>query len=223
MTNNTQRMNLRSFLRIPASSCAFIALFFTTATGFTQTVLTPKMQARFGAKPENLGKFQDSILPQETGQVSQQIGFVAGEYPEEFRNIAIFKLDDTGLTAPKVVAATLEVVATHQLGAKTPRIAVAQVLTSSGASDFIFTNYDMYAEPEGELLLKDGEWTTTHSLDITKILKSALLQSDESRGLVFRIWLVSDGTEDLADYDSKEIKATSLGKVEVAIHVEKAP
>jgi hypothetical protein len=210
-------------LRIPVSGCALTALLLATVSGFSQTALTPKLQARLGATTAKLGQVQDSVIQEPEEQASRQMGFVAGEYAEEFRNLAVFKLADTGLTSATVSKATLELVATHQLGAKTPRIAVAQLLPAGGGSDFVLNNYNMYQEPEGEPLLKEGEWTDAHSIDITKILKTALDQADETHGIVFRVWLVSENSGDLADYDNREIKKTSLGTVDLKIDVQKAP
>jgi len=210
-------------LRIPMSGCALTALLLATVSGFSQTALTPKLQARFGATAANLGQVQGSIIQEPEEMSSKQFGFAAGDYPEEFRNIAIFKLDDTGLTSANVSKATLELAVTHQVGAKTPRIAVAQLFPKGGGSDFVFNNHNMYQEPEGEPLLKEGEWTDTQSIDITKILKTALDQADETHGIVFRVWLVSEESGDLADYDNREIKKTSLGTVDLKIEVQKAP
>ncbi|MFZ4682375.1 MAG: hypothetical protein ACOYMS_07725 [Terrimicrobiaceae bacterium] len=219
---NTPYLKRPSNLGVPLPWCAWFAFLIATATGFSQTVILPNLQARLGATTANLGKVQDSVIHQAEEMASRQIGFVAGEYPEEFRNFAVFKLVDTGLASSDVAKATLEVVATHQLGAKTPRIAVAQLLPSGGGSDFVFNNYNMYQEQEGEILLKEGEWAEPHRIDITKILKSALDQADETHGIVFRIWLVSDESGDLADYDNREVKASSLGTVDLKIEVQKA-
>lgn len=207
--------------------CALFVLLIASATAHSQEVLSPTLQARFGATSANLGQVQDSIIFEPEVGASKHFGFVAadvaGEYVEEFRNIAVFKLADTGLTSATVSRATLELVATHQLGAKTPRFAVAQLLPARGGSDFVLNNYNMYQEPEGEILLKEGQWTDVQSIDITKILKTALDQADETRGIVFRVWLVSEDSDDLADYDNREIKKTSLGTVDLTIDVQKAP
>lgn len=203
--------------------CALFVLLIASATAHSQEILSPTLQARFGATSANLGQVQDSIIFEPEEMASKQFGFVAGEYAEEFRNLAVFKLADTGLTSATVSRATLELVATHQVGATTPRFAVAQLLPARGGSDFVLNNYNMYQEPEGEILLTEGQWTDVQSIDITKILKTALDQADETRGIVFRVWLVSEDSDDLADYDNREIKKTSLGTVDLTIDVQKAP
>ena len=200
-----------------------MATLLALATGLSQTTLTPKLQARFGATTANLGKVQDSVIYDPEMLASKQIGFVAGDYPEEYRNISMFRLDDTGLTSSRVARASLELVTTHQLGARTSRIAVAQLLPIGVGSDYDFNNYNMYQEPDGDVLVSEGGWTDHHSIDITGLLKSALDQADETRGIVFRVWLASEEAEDLVDYPNQEILKSSLGTVDLKIEVQTTP
>jgi hypothetical protein len=220
---NTPSIQRSAPVHITFPFCALFVLLIASATAYSQEVLSPTLQARFGAITANLGQAQDSIIYEPEELASRQFGFVADDHPEEFRNIAIFKLDDTGLTSADVSKATLEIIATHQVGEKTPSIAVAQLVRGSGESDFVLNNYNMYQETEGEPLLKEGEWAQPHSIDITNLLKSALDESDESRGLIFRVWLLSDETGHLVDYENQEIKTTNLGTAELSIEVEKNP
>jgi hypothetical protein len=220
---NTPSIQRLALVHATFPFCALFVLLIASAAAHSQTVLSPTLQARFGATTANLGQAQDSIIHESEEMASRQFGVVTGDHPEEFRNIVIFKLDDTGLTAANVSKATLELAVTHQVGAKAPRIAVAQLIRRGGESDFVLNNYDMYQEAEGEPLLKNGEWEEPLSIDISKILKSALDEADESRGLVFRVWLVSEDTADLLDYENQEIKATSLGTVDPHIAVQMTP
>lgn len=180
----------------------------------------PALQARYDANPDTLGRVQQSITT-EPEATARWTGSAAVESPEEFRTIAIFRLDDLKLLPDDIKVAKLVLDPKHLMGDKSSGLVVERIdRIPTATTDFHFNSFNMYAEPDGDPLINEAGWDSEVEADITELFKDFLSSADQERGLVVRVRL-ADPNQAFVDYSAQQILRTSFGEAALAIRVEK--